>query len=223
MPSDQHPSSARPARPSAAGAPTEAPSAEPTLPDTATLLALEQQARRVGSQLQAVDLDGLWWLERVWTRGQTQPSSLAGTLLRGLGASLRIEVSVGREPAPPVTSIAPVTPPNPSASSAPSDPAALDRLQLTNAVRLGPLQLRFQGPGWLQGKRPLLLFQFDRLEIRLGDRLLLARSIPAPQSQRQPFFALIARGPGGQWLAARGRSGGLAVWRRDGGSGGTGS
>jgi hypothetical protein len=89
-------------------------------------------------------------------------------------------------------------------------------LKLTNAVKLGPLELRFQGPGWLEGRRPLLRFQFDRLEIRAGQWLLLQRSLPAPDPRRGAFFALIASGAEGRWLAARGRSGGLAVWRREG-------
>lgn len=160
------------------------------LPSGDTLLNLERQARQAGTGLSAADLDGLWMLERVWPRGRSQPSPLAGPLLRSLGASLRIEAIA------------------PTASGAPAS------LCLTNSVALGPLRLRFQGPGRLQGKRPLLLFQFDRLELLAGDRLLLSRSLPAPDPRRQPFFALIACGPQRGWLAARGRSGGLAVWRR---------
>jgi len=162
------------------------------LPSGDNLLALERQARQGGTSLSAADLDGLWWLERVWPRGRSQPSPVAGPLLRSLGASLRIEAIT------------------------PADPAAPTGLRLTNSVALGPLRLRFQGPGRLQGKRPLLLFQFERLEILAGDRQLLSRSLPAPDPRRQPFFALIACGDDGTWLAARGRSGGLAVWRRRG-------
>jgi hypothetical protein len=85
-------------------------------------------------------------------------------------------------------------------------------LRLCNAVNLGALELRFEGPGRLQGSRPLLLFSFERVELRLADRLLLQRPLPAPAPRRVPFFALIHRDPAG-WLAARGRGGGLALWR----------
>jgi hypothetical protein len=159
------------------------------LPSGETLLELERQARQGGSSLLEADLHGLWCLERVWPKGKRQPSALAGVALRSLAASLRIEATgspAGRGEAP---------------------------LQLTNAVRLGPLELRFLGPGRLQGKRPLLLFHFERLQIRAGNRLLLERVLPAPDPRRQAFFALIALGPSRSWLAARGRSGGLAVWR----------
>ena len=84
-------------------------------------------------------------------------------------------------------------------------------LLLSNAVNLGSLELRFCGRGQLQGQRPLLLFSFDQLELRLAGRLLVQRSLSAPSPKRMPFFALIHR-DGSGWLAARGRGGGLAVW-----------
>jgi hypothetical protein len=161
------------------------------LPSGDALLALERLARQGGSGLESGDLAGLWWLDRVWSRGQRHPSTLAGGALRALGASLRIE------------------------SAPEGGPDRSSGLKLTNAVRLGPLDLRFQGSGWLEGQRPLLRFQFDRLEIRAGQWLLLQRSLPAGDPRRGAFFALIATGADRRWLAARGRSGGLAVWRRD--------
>lgn len=90
--------------------------------------------------------------------------------------------------------------------------AATPDLQLRNAVSLGALELRFSGRGQLLGRRPLLQFSFDRLELRLAGRVLLQRRLPEPPPKRWPFFALIARDPRG-WLAARGRGGGLALWR----------
>ncbi len=87
-----------------------------------------------------------------------------------------------------------------------------EALRLSNVVNLGALELRFRGPGTLVGTRPLLQFWFELLELRLAGRLLLQRSLPAPPPRRLPFFALIGRDPAG-WLAARGRGGGLALWR----------
>lgn len=85
-------------------------------------------------------------------------------------------------------------------------------LALSNVVRLGALELCFRGPGRLEGARPLLEFRFETLTLNLAGRTVLRRSLPAPQQKRVPFFALIARSPQG-WLAARGRGGGLALWR----------
>ena len=161
------------------------------LPSGDELLALERSARQGGSGLESADLAGLWRLERVWPRGKRQPSPLAGGALRAFGASLSIEAA-------------------PEAV-----PDKRSGLMLTNAVRLGPLELRFQGPGWLEGPRPLLRFEFDRLEIRAGRWLLLQRPLTAADPRRGAFFALIATGAERRWLAARGRSGGLAVWRRE--------
>ena len=190
--------------------------AEEALPSGDELQALEQSARREGSGLESKDLAGLWRLERVWSRGQRQPSLLAGVALRALGASLRIEAEPNTQP-----NTEPSTQPDARPDNGPNtgpDPAPKPHpgLKLTNAVKLGPLELRFQGPGWLEGRRPLLRFRFDQLEIHAGQRLLLQRSLPAPDPRRGAFFALIASGAEGRWLAARGRSGGLAVWRRDG-------
>lgn len=87
-----------------------------------------------------------------------------------------------------------------------------DALLLSNAVTLGVLELRFHGCGTLLGRRPLLQFSFDQLQLRLAGRVLLQRALPALDQRRLPFFALIARDASG-WLAARGRGGGLALWR----------
>jgi len=84
-------------------------------------------------------------------------------------------------------------------------------LTLCNSVQLGPLQLRFLGPGALVGRRPLLQFRFERLELRWQQRVLLGRVLAAPEPKRMAFFALIGRDPSG-WLAARGRGGGVALW-----------
>lgn len=150
-------------------------------PSGPTLLSLEQQARRAGTGLVPVDLQGRWDLIQVWPKAARHPSGLSSQLLRALAARLEIATDA-------------------------------NGLQLSNAVTLGPLELRFRGRGELQGRRPLLLFGFDQLELTLAGRTLLHRTLPAPDPRRRPFFALIHRHQDG-WLAARGRGGGLALWR----------
>jgi hypothetical protein len=180
---------------------SEGGSAEEALPSGDELQALEQVARREGSGLESADLTGLWRLERVWSRGQRQPSPLAGVALRALGASLRIEAEPNTKPNTEASTQPDAGPDNGPNTGPDPAPKPHPGLKLTNAVKLGPLELRFQ---------------FDQLEIHAGQRLLLQRSLPAPDPRRGAFFALIACGANGRWLAARGRSGGLAVWRRDG-------
>lgn len=155
------------------------------LPSGAELRAKERLARQTSSGIQVADLEGCWLLDQVWPQRSDRPAGFSNALLRGLGARLEIISNHSGE-----------------------------ELTLCNAVRLGALELRFQGRGRLVGSRPLLQFQFDVLELSLGGRPLLRRSLPPPQPRRLPFFALIARGPEG-WLAARGRGGGLALWRLD--------
>ena len=154
-----------------------------TLPTGVELLELERQVRQGGSGLRAPELLGCWRLDQVWPKGSPRPSAFSGSLLRAVQARLEITA-----------------------------PVAEEELSLSNAVTLGPLELRFRGVGRLVGSRPLLQFSFQELQLSLGGRLLLRRALPEPARQRLPFFALIARDPSG-WLAARGRGGGLALWR----------
>jgi len=149
------------------------------------LLELERRVRQGGSGLSAPDLLGCWRLDQVWPKGSPRPSAFSGPLLRAVRARLEIGA-----------------------------PAAEGELTLSNAVNLGPLELRFRGVGRLVGLRPLLQFSFQELQLSLGVLVLLRRTLPAPAPQRMPFFALIARDPSG-WLAARGRGGGLALWQLD--------
>lgn len=160
----------------------------PTGPE---LLALEQRSRRQGSGIRAAELAGVWRLDQLWSKREASPQGGAAGLLRGLQASLAIAVSGG-------------------------DGAGAATLQLRNSVQLGPLQLRFLGPGELRGRRPLLVFSFSCWQLAWGERVLASGQLAAPAPQRQPFFALIACNAGSSpWLAARGRGGGLALWRRE--------
>jgi hypothetical protein len=168
-------------------------------PDGAGLLELERAARRSGSGIAADQLLGPWNLVQTWPRrGGQPPAAVASTLLRALQAQLAFE-----RPGPA------------GEHEAPSAP-----LLIRNSVRLGPLELRFCGEARLEGKRPLLVFDFERLQFRLGGGRLLDLPLPrkAPFTARRvralPFFALIGGGADAGWLAARGRGGGLALWIR---------
>lgn len=154
-----------------------------SLPTGAELLALEAQVRPRGTGLAQAELVGCWVLQQVWGRGQAQANGLSSSLLRSLGACLIL---------------------TPGATDA--------ELLISNLVQLGGLQVRFDGEARLIGTRPLLQFSFARIELRLNDWVLLQRSLASMPAKRRPFFALIGRDSSG-WLAARGRGGGLALWR----------
>ncbi|MEB3319286.1 MAG: hypothetical protein VKO39_14250 [Cyanobacteriota bacterium] len=157
-------------------------------PEASSLQALELRSRRQGSGLGRDDLLGDWRLERVWSKGRSQPSQAAGGVLRALTARLGIHL------------------------------AADGGMLLSNSIALGPLKLCFDGTAALQGRRPLLMFQFHTLRLSVAEHTLWTRSLPMLAKGQAPFFALIASQPTGhgpRWLAARGRGGGLALWLRE--------
>ena len=151
-------------------------------------------ARWMVSASRPADLAGLWGFHQVWPRDGGAPQAAASGMLRALQASLEIA------------------------------PASAEQaMALRNRVRLGALELCFEGEGELVGRRPLLRFWFRHWQLRLGGRSLLERPLAKPAARALPFFALIARGSdgaGGAWLAARGRGGGLALWRLAASAGG---
>ncbi|MEA5442616.1 hypothetical protein [Cyanobium gracile] len=173
------------------------------IPEAQWLLERERRSRRQGSGLSEAALIGSWRLERIWSKGSLRPAAFGAALLRGLAARLQLAPDHGEEGG--------------------------ETMRMVNSVRLGALELRFDGVGRLQGRRPLLVFSFDRLRLLLGGRVLIERALPPPDPLRRPFFALIAAnlpGPGEPdpatgtsqgWLAARGRGGGLALWRLEAG------
>ena len=150
----------------------------------AILNAREKAVRLTGTGLKSSDLLGCWYLQTVWSKGDHKANPFSSWILRSLEA--RLEIAADLED----NSI---------------------ELRLSNAVNFGPLELKFQGPGLLKGKRPLLIFRFDSLTLRIGGVVLLKKALPTPDQKRMPFFALIERNHDG-WMAARGRVGGLALW-----------
>jgi hypothetical protein len=151
------------------------------------ILEREQRSRREGSGITAGQLAGRWRLVELWSR-EARPQPRQAASLRWLQASLQLT---------------------------PTRPEDGEHLVVVNGVQVGPLALRFCGQGRLTGRRPLLQFSFQTLELLLGDRLLLQRDLGAAPPSRMPFFALIDQGCDGEgrWLLARGRGGGLACWR----------
>jgi hypothetical protein len=169
-------------------------------PPTELVLALEERSRRHGSGLTAEPLAGCWQLEAIWSReGRALPAQAA--CLRLVQAQLELKPA-GSEPSAAAVDHA----------KAPT----VQHLQLINSAQLGALRLRFLGRGELQGRRPLLRFNFTCLTVHLGPWLLHQQNLPETSAKQQPFFALIGSGhdKDGYWLLARGRGGGLARWRR---------
>ncbi|MFQ3615310.1 MAG: hypothetical protein SNJ50_01255, partial [Cyanobacteriota bacterium] len=99
-----------------------------------------------------------------------------------------------------------------------SDAPATNQGTIANQVTLGGLWLRFIGPCRFQPKKNLLAFDFTEMAIGVGDRPLWQRTLRQESAEafaaraiaKLPFFAFFQATP--QFLAARGRGGGLAIW-----------
>lgn len=94
---------------------------------------------------------------------------------------------------------------------------------ITNQIELGTVRLRFTGSAKYLGKKNLLAFDFTQVAIDCFGKTLLQTRFRGGQSKatpfeqtpiaKLPFFAFFCVTP--DWVAARGRGGGLALWIRE--------
>ena len=71
--------------------------------------------------------------------------------------------------------------------------------------------------GWLEalktvGLRPLLAFYFKELKISISSFPIFNKELKKPEDKKMPFFSLVGISNKDNWLCARGRGGGLAIW-----------
>jgi hypothetical protein len=95
-----------------------------------------------------------------------------------------------------------------------------DQLTIQNQLQVGPLKLRFTGPAKFLPKKNLLAFDFVRLQLWVGNlpvvnfslrgKVAKDDSFAATPVGQLPFFAFFAAQD--DYVAARGRGGGLALW-----------
>ena len=159
-------------------------------PDRTSLLNLEREARRLGSGIQADQLNGCWHLQTTWNRSGDPSTPGTDVCLRALNACLILTVS------------------------SENDSPETEHIQIENRVQVSGFQLSFQGSAQLKGNRPLLLFSFNRVQLKIGEKVWFSKAIDTPSWQRMPFFALIHLDPSQGLLIARGRGGGLALWNQ---------
>tara|TARA_B100000700_G_C14599124_1_gene648262 strand:- start:32 stop:535 length:504 start_codon:yes stop_codon:yes gene_type:complete len=159
------------------------------LPSVNELLELEKKARVDGSGIEYDSLIGRWKFNSVWKQGSDKEDSISSTLLQVLSANL--ELNRGTQE------------------------SEIEQFKIANSIKFGLLSMRFSGMANLERKQPLLPFSFDSIQIKFGSLTIFKRSLPTPEQKKRPFFALIATDSNGQWLSARGKGGGLALWKRD--------
>ena len=84
--------------------------------------------------------------------------------------------------------------------------------KINNSISFGLLSIIFCGKASLKGNRPLLPFFFENLIINFGSITLVNKPLKKPEEKQMPFFSLIAISKENNWMCARGRGGGLAIW-----------
>ncbi|HEY9908678.1 MAG TPA: hypothetical protein V6D18_13860 [Thermosynechococcaceae cyanobacterium] len=98
--------------------------------------------------------------------------------------------------------------------------AEAGRSTIANQVQLGALLLKLTGPANYSGKKNLLAFDFTRIQLSLGSWTIYQGNIRGGQTEKfyeqsiaqLPFFAFFLITD--DFIAARGRGGGLALWMR---------
>ncbi len=159
------------------------------LPADEKLLDIEKNSRKNGSGITYDDLIGIWKLNKVWKPVTNKFDNISSTILQLLNASLELKIDKENE--------------------------RLNRYIIKNSIKFGLLDLSFSGYASLKSKQPLLYFYFDHLRIKLGFLSIISKSLPKTDKINMPFFALNALGKNKNWLSARGKGGGLALWLKD--------
>ena len=158
-------------------------------PDYGEIKNLEKIANKDGSGIKFDELIGNWKFQYVWKQGAESIDNISSSLLQVLVASLELS-NIQLE----------------------NDPA---KFEIKNSLKFGVLSIAFCGEAFLKGTRPLLYFSFKNLNIKVGNITVLNKSLKKTEFKKMPFFSLIAIDKKEEWLCARGKGGGLALWKRN--------
>ncbi|MDC3119200.1 hypothetical protein OA503_06025 [Prochlorococcus sp. AH-716-K03] len=147
---------------------------------------LETISKKDGSGIVYEDLIGTWKFNSVWKKGSEEIDNISSSILQVLSAKLELKKI------------------NSQKKSA--------DFRIKNSISFGMLSIIFCGHASLKGPRPLLPFFFENLIINFGSLTLVKKPIKKPEDKQMPFFSLIAISKENNWMCARGRGGGLAIW-----------
>tara|TARA_Y100001970_G_C14075122_1_gene771566 strand:- start:184 stop:690 length:507 start_codon:yes stop_codon:yes gene_type:complete len=162
------------------------------LPNYSDIIKLEKFANKEGSGITFYELVGKWKFQSVWKKGSDTIDNFSSTILQILFASLELSID--------------------ETTNDLSDELVFE---IRNSIKFGLLTIVFFGKAFLKGKRPLLLFYFKNLYLKIGDFNIMNKSLEKIDLKKMPFFSLIAINKKKEWLCARGKGGGLAIWVRD--------
>ena len=147
---------------------------------------LETISKKGGSGIRYEDLIGTWKFNSVWKKGSEEIDNISSSILQVLSAKLELKKNNSQD-------------------------NSFD-FRLKNSISFGILSIIFCGQASLKGPIPLLPFFFENLIINLGNFTLVNKPLKKPEEKQMPFFSLIAISKENNWMCARGKGGGLAIW-----------
>ena len=156
------------------------------LPQYKEIKNLETISKKNGSGIRNEDLIGTWKLNSIWKKGSEEIDNISSSILQVLMAKLELKKNISQN-------------------------NNVD-FKIKNSISFGILSIIFYGQASLKGKVPLLPFFFEKLVIKIGNFTLINKPLKKPEEKKMPFFSLIAINDGKNWMCARGRGGGLAIW-----------
>ena len=154
-------------------------------PDINEIKLLEKISQKNGSGILYEELLGIWKFQYVWEKESDEIKNIPSSILQVLSARLEL-TSKNKE----------------------------DQLnfEIKNSITFGLLNITFLGSAELKGLRPLLAFYFKELKISINSFQIFIKELKKPEDKKRPFFSLIGISTKENWLCARGRGGGLAIW-----------
>ena len=156
------------------------------LPNYSEIKNLEKISKKDGSGISYDELIGVWKFKSVWKNNSGQIDNISSSILQVLSASLELKKLVNEK-------------------------NKLD-FEIKNTINFGLLNIVFSGNAFLKGKNPILFFYFKCLQIKIGKIILIGKKLKKPEVKRTPFFSLIALNKLDNWMCARGKGGGVAIW-----------
>ena len=154
-------------------------------PDIKELKLLEKNSQKNGSGIVYEELLGIWKFRYVWGNDSDEIKNIPSSILQVLSARLELK-SKNKD----------------------------DQINfvIKNSINFGLLNITFIGSAELKGIRPLLVFYFEELKISISSFLIFNKEFKKPEEKKMPFFSLVGISNKDNWLCARGRGGGLAIW-----------
>ena len=154
-------------------------------PGIKELKLLEKNSQKNGSGIVYEELLGIWKFQYVWGKESDEIKNISSSILQVLSAKLELKKKNKEDQL---------------------------NFEIKNSINIGLLKIIFIGSAEVKGLRPLLTFYFEELKISISDFAIFNKELKKPEDKKMPFFSLVGISTKDNWLCARGRGGGVAIW-----------